>query len=80
MKEKKNLEKKLGLWGVDVILKDGKVRANDYYCVGCYNLGKEVQAEAFWPEIDPDVQSFPYCRSCLDYQQMKVMIDFEGFE
>lgn len=82
MTDKKNnkLERKLGVWGVDNISKDGKVFAEDYYCVGCYSLGREVRAEVFWPAMDPDVRSFPYCRSCVDYQEMKLLIDFEDFE
>lgn len=76
-----SIEKKLGVFGRDVIVgSDAKVHAEDYYCVGCYSLKKEVSAEVFWPNVDLDVNSFPYCRSCVDYMKMKLMIDFEGFD
>ena len=39
----------------------GKVLAKDCKCCQC---GK--QAVAFWPCIDPDIPSYPYCRGCLD--------------
>ena len=37
------------------------VRATDCKCCVC---GKP--AVAFWPCIDPDIPSNPYCRKCLD--------------
>lgn len=38
----------------------------------CCKCGK--QAVAFWPVVDPDVPSYPYCRECLDKEKMKLMI------
>lgn len=37
------------------------IYAKDYKCCLC---GKP--AVAFWPCIDPDIPSEPYCRKCLD--------------
>ena len=34
-------------------------------------------AVAFWPAIDPDIESFPYCRKCLDRVQLKLLIEME---
>lgn len=44
--------------------------AKDEKCSICSS-----QAVAFWPCIDPDIQSFPYCRECLDKQQTKLLIE-----
>jgi len=27
----------------------------------------------FWPNIDPDIPSHPYCRKCLDEQQIQML-------
>jgi hypothetical protein len=32
---------------------------------------------AYWPAIDPDIESFPYCRKCLDREKMKLLIEME---
>jgi hypothetical protein len=77
-KEGGNLEKRLGIWGKDkVVGDDGKVHAGDYYCVRCYSDKKENGAEVFWPAFDPDVRSFPYCRPCVDYLKLKMMVDLD---
>ena len=34
-------------------------------------------AVAYWPAIDPDIESFPYCRKCLDREQMNLLIEME---
>ena len=48
-----------------------KVRqASEFKCCAC----KKAQAVAFWPCIDPDIRSHPYCRKCLDEAQTEVMI------
>ena len=44
-----------------------KTKATDCVCVEC---GK--QAVAFWPCIDPDIPSYPYCRECLDTVKYRV--------
>lgn len=36
------------------------MEASDCKCIGC---GK--QAVAFYPVIDPDIPSYPYCADCL---------------
>jgi hypothetical protein len=45
------------------------MKASECKCIIC---GK--QAVAFWPVIDPDIPSHPYCRKCLDKEKMKLMI------
>lgn len=46
-----------------------QMKASDCKCCKC---GK--QAVAFWPVMDPDIPSYPYCRKCLDKEKMKAMI------
>jgi hypothetical protein len=75
MSGKKNIEKKLGMWGFDKIVgEDGKIHASDYYCVGCYQNKKKTPAEVFWPNIDPDIPSAPYCRPCKEKNVMKILL------
>lgn len=45
------------------------MKASECKCVKC---GR--QAVAFWPVIDPDIPSHPYCRECLDKERQKLMI------
>lgn len=45
------------------------MKASECKCCVC---GK--QAVAFWPVVDPDIPSHPYCRKCLDEEKMKLMI------
>lgn len=33
-----------------------------------------AQAVAFWPVVDPDIPSHPYCRSCLDAAKNRLLI------
>lgn len=42
----------------------------------CSQCGK--QAVAFWPVIDPDIPSLPYCRECLDKAKIRVLIETFG--
>lgn len=42
--------------------------AKDEKCCRC---GK--QAVAYWPVIDPDIPSYPFCRKCLDKEKMKLL-------
>jgi hypothetical protein len=35
---------------------------------------KNAQAEVFWPCVDIDIPSHPYCRKCVTKQQLKAMI------
>ena len=34
-------------------------------------------AVAYWPAIDPDIESHPYCRKCLDKQKIKLLMEME---
>jgi len=43
-------------------------KASDCKCCEC---GK--QAVAFWPVIDPDIPSYPYCRKCLDKEKIELL-------
>jgi hypothetical protein len=43
--------------------------AKDYKCCVC---GK--QAEVFWPCVDPDIESSPYCKKCSRDQHIKLMV------
>lgn len=45
------------------------IKASDCKCCEC---GKS--AVAFWPVIDPDIPSNPYCRKCLDKAKAELMI------
>lgn len=55
--------------------KNKKIKATDCTCCKC---GKP--AVAFWPVIDPDIPSHPYCRACLDYEKLQAMINIWGDE
>lgn len=46
------------------------MRASECKCVVC----KTAQAVAFWPCIDPDIRSRPYCRACLDKAQKELLV------
>ena len=39
----------------------------------CCKPNCDRQAVAFWPVIDPDIPSKPYCRECLDETKNRVM-------
>lgn len=45
------------------------MKASESKCIVC---GK--QAVAFWPVIDPDIPSWPYCRKCLDEAKIEMII------
>ena len=47
------------------------MNASECKCCVC---GK--QAVAFWPVIDPDIPSHPYCRECLDKEKNELLITF----
>lgn len=51
------------------------MKASECKCIEC---GK--QAVAWWPVIDPDIPSHPYCRECLDKAKMELMIKLFGKE
>ena len=52
-----------------------QTKASDCKCCVC-----GAQAVAFWPVIDPDIPSHPYCRKCLDKEKLKAMIGEFGEE
>ena len=45
-----------------------QIKASDCKCCVCGG-----QAVAFWPVIDPDIPSHPYCRKCLDKTKAAVI-------
>ena len=47
--------------------KDKQIHASDFKCVEC---GK--QAEVFFPVMDPDIPSHPYCKKCADKAQREL--------
>ncbi len=76
-----NLNKKLGIWGKDkIIRKDEKFHASDYYCVGCYaNNKKDIPAVSFFPVFDPDIPKFPYCADCIKKARINIILNFQDF-
>jgi len=42
--------------------------AKDELCIDC---GK--QAEVFWPMVDPDIPSYPYCKTCVRKRQFNLL-------
>jgi hypothetical protein len=51
-------------------MSDKLVKASDCKCCECGE-----PAVAFWPVIDPDIPSYPYCRKCLDKAKAKLMME-----
>lgn len=45
------------------------MKASECKCIECGQ-----QAVAFWPVIDPDIPSHPYCRKCLDDTKVRTII------
>lgn len=43
--------------------------ASDFKCVECGE-----QAEVFFPVMDPDIPSYPYCKKCADKAQRELFI------
>jgi hypothetical protein len=48
------------------------VLASDCKCYVC-----KAPAVAFWPVVDPDIPSHPYCRKCLDKAKFSTMIKLQ---
>ena len=44
------------------------MKASECKCIECGE-----QAVAFWPIIDPDIPSYPYCRKCLDKEKIQLL-------
>jgi len=51
---------------------ENTIKASDCPC--CVK-GCTQQGFAFWPCIDPDIKSYPYCKAHLDEAQLKLMIE-----
>ena len=51
------------------------MQAKDCKCTQC-----KTQAVAFWPAIDPDIKSYPYCRKCLDKIKISAIIEMLSSE
>lgn len=49
------------------------MKASECKCVECGE-----QAVAFWPLIDPDIPTYPYCRKCLDKAKPELLIKAFG--
>ena len=67
------IEKKLGIFGKDIILKKDKIYAQDYFCTLCLKDKKYVQAELFYSP-EENTQEIPYCKKCAEYLKVKSMI------
>lgn len=50
------------------------MKSSECKCVVC---GK--QAVAFWPVVDPDIPSLPYCRKCLDKIKIATLMEVFDF-
>ena len=50
--------------------------AKDYKCCRC----KTEQAVAFFPDCDPDIPSYPYCKKCLDKVKVKLLIELNKID
>jgi len=48
----------------------GQIQAKDCKCNKC---GKS--AVAFWPCVDPDIRSFPWCQKCLDEERNTLLVE-----
>ena len=49
--------------------KNNVVHASECQCCVCGQA-----AVAYWPVIDPDIPSHPYCRECLDKAKLELMM------
>ncbi len=55
---------------------EGDVRyARDEKCCEC-----KQPACCYWPVIDIDIPSNPYCRSCVDKAKMRLMVKLMAFD
>lgn len=52
-----------------------RIFAKDCKCCKC---GKP--AVAFWPCIDPDIPSEPYCRECLDKVKSEILLKISTYD
>jgi len=56
-------------------MKAKNILASNQKCCKC---GK--QAVCFFPVFDPDIQSYPYCRKCMDDTKMKLIMQFSKID
>lgn len=49
--------------------KDKLIHASDFKCVECGE-----QAEVFFPVMDPDIPSYPYCKKCANKAHQELII------
>lgn len=50
------------------------MKASSFKCCVC----RKKKAVAFWPCVDPDIESHPYCRECLEKTKNKLLIKLMG--
>lgn len=75
----KTIDKKLGIWGKDKIVReDGKTHAEDYYCVKCYREKKKVSATGFFPIFDPDIPFYPFCQEHITEARNRIILETIG--
>ena len=60
------LQQALRMCGLTDMADNFNMKSSDYKCIVC---GKP--AVDFWPPIDPDSPSRPYCRECLDAKKVE---------
>lgn len=51
------------------MIEDTLIKASDCKCCVCGE-----QAEVFWPIIDPDIPSNPYCKKCVKEAQYELLL------
>lgn len=50
--------------------------AKNFKCCEC----RKRKAVAYWPIVDPDIPSHPYCRKCLDKVKMDLLIKLQDMK
>lgn len=49
--------------------REREVHASELDCIEC-----GAEAEVFWPVVDPDIPSSPYCRTCVERAKHNLMV------
>lgn len=62
---------KINLFKLTGLILMAKIYAKDLKCCVC----KTEQAVAFWPCIDPDIKSHPFCEACLKKEQHAMLVE-----
>ena len=52
---------------------DNERHAKDEECISCGE-----QAVVFFPVFDPDIQSDPYCRKCVEKAKIELLIQLNN--